>query len=132
MVAEVVLRDGVWQTNKIFDYLVPEELTDKVCAGQYVRVPFGKGNRAEVALILKIKESSDSKYTLKKIASLVEEEPVLNEEQLQLLAYLKTPCRSSHFFVDFATVTKSRRTGCTLRDCCGCTLGSAPYVIVRC
>ena len=113
MVAEVVLRDGVWQTNKIFDYLVPEEIADKVCAGQYVRVPFGKGNRAEVALILKIKESSDSKYALKKIASLVEEEPVLNEEQLQLLLFVvkRYACTYGSAMHQMVPALVTKRTG---------------------
>ena len=88
MIAEVVLRDCVWQTNKIYDYMVPEDLSSRICPGQYVRVLFGKGNRAEVALVLKLKETSESKYTLKTIESLVEEEPVLNTEQLDLLQFV--------------------------------------------
>ena len=88
MIAQVVLRDCVWQTNKIYDYLVPDELLEKIREGQYVRVLFGKGNRAEVALVLNLKETSDSKYKLKSIDSLVEEEPVLNQEQLDLLRFV--------------------------------------------
>ena len=30
MIAQVVLRDCVWQTNKIYDYLVPDELLEKI------------------------------------------------------------------------------------------------------
>ena len=88
MIAQVVLRDCVWQTNKIYDYLVPDELLEKIREGQYVRVLFGKGNRAEVALVLNLKETSDSKYKLKSIDFLVEEEPVLNQEQLDLLLFV--------------------------------------------
>ncbi|MBQ0011966.1 MAG: primosomal protein N', partial [Clostridiales bacterium] len=78
MIAEIVLRECVWQTNKKFDYLVPEQLTERIRVGQYVRVPFGRGNKSNVALVLKLKTETDSKYQLKAIESLVEEEPVLN------------------------------------------------------
>lgn len=88
MIAEIVLRECVWQTNKKFDYLVPAHLTEKIRVGQYVRVPFGKGNKSNVALILKLKDTSESNYKLKEIESLVEEEPVLNEEQLALMHFL--------------------------------------------
>ena len=88
MIAEVVLRDSIWQTNKIYDYMVPEELQPKIRQGQYVRVLFGKGNRAQVALVLNLKETSDSKVKLKSIDSLVEEKPVLNPEQLDLLRFV--------------------------------------------
>ncbi|MBO4926848.1 MAG: primosomal protein N' [Clostridiales bacterium] len=88
MIAEVVLRECVWQTNKVFDYIVPEDLLPKIRIGQYVRVPFGKGNRTNVALVLLLKESSQSSVKLKSIESLVEEEPVLNEEQLEILKFV--------------------------------------------
>lgn len=88
MVAEVVLRESIWQTNKVYDYAVPEELSGKIRVGQYVRVPFGKGNRPSVALVMGIKDTSDSSYTLKAIDSIVEEEPVLNSEQIELMKFV--------------------------------------------
>lgn len=88
MVAEVVLRESVWQTNKVYDYIVPEGLESRIRTGQYVRVPFGKGNREQVALVMKLKDSSDSSYALKNIGSIVEEEPVLNSEQIELMKFV--------------------------------------------
>ena len=113
MVAQVVLRDCVWQTNKIFDYLVPDSLTDKICVGQYVRVPFGRGNRAEVALILSISDTSDSKVKLKAIDSLVEEEPVLNAEQLQILHFVvkRYACTYGSAMHQMVPALVTKRTG---------------------
>ncbi len=92
MVAEVVLRESVWNTNKPYDYLIPEELTGKVRVGQYVRVPFGNGNRPCVSLVLRIKEQSEptegKSFRMKSLLSIVEEEPVLNAEQLEILHFL--------------------------------------------
>ena len=113
MIAEIVLRECVWQTNKKFDYLVPDSLSDKIRVGQYVRVPFGRGNKSNVALILKLKESSDSKYTLKEIESLVEEEPVLNEEQLGLLRFLvnRYACTYGSAMHQMVPALVTKRTG---------------------
>ncbi|MBP5491755.1 MAG: primosomal protein N' [Clostridiales bacterium] len=88
MIARVVLRESVWQTNKVFDYNVPESLIDQVRVGQYVRVPFGNGNRPCVALILELAEKSESKYKCKDLDAIVEQDPVLNEEQLELLRFV--------------------------------------------
>ncbi|MBO4746840.1 MAG: primosomal protein N', partial [Clostridiales bacterium] len=113
MIAEVVLRDCVWQTNKCYDYLVPEELESKVREGQYVRVLFGRGNRAEVALILKLKDQSDSSAKLKSIDSLVEEEPVLNAEQLELLKFVvkRYACTYGSAMHQMVPALVTKRTG---------------------
>ncbi len=113
MIAQVVLRDCVWQTNKIYDYLVPEELHGKIREGQYVRVLFGKGNRAEVALVLKLKETSDSNYKLKTIDSLVEEEPVLNAEQLEILKFVvkRYACTYGSAMHQMVPALVTKRTG---------------------
>ena len=113
MIAQVVLRDCVWQTNKIYDYLVPEELQGKIREGQYVRVLFGKGNRAEVALVLKLKETSDSNYKLKTIDSLVEEEPVLNAEQLEILKFVvkRYACTYGSAMHQMVPALVTKRTG---------------------
>ena len=113
MIAEIVLRECVWQTNKKFDYLVPDSLSEKIRVGQYVRVPFGRGNKSNVALILKLKETSDSKYALKEIESLVEEEPVLNEEQLGLLRFLvnRYACTYGSAMHQMVPALVTKRTG---------------------
>ena len=113
MIAEVVLRDCVWQTNKCYDYLVPEELESKVREGQYVRVLFGRGNRAEVALILKLKDQSDSSAKLKYVDSLVEEEPVLNAEQLELLKFVvkRYACTYGSAMHQMVPALVTKRTG---------------------
>ena len=113
MIAEVVLRDCVWQTNKCYDYIVPVELESKVREGQYVRVLFGRGNRAEVALILKLKDQSDSSAKLKSIDSLVEEEPVLNAEQLELLKFVvkRYACTYGSAMHQMVPALVTKRTG---------------------
>jgi len=65
------------------DYLVPEDLQEKVRIGQLVRIPF---RNSEIhGIITKIDISPDQKRKIKKIISLVWQEPSLSEKQLNFL-----------------------------------------------
>jgi len=118
MVAEVVLRESVWNTNRPYDYLVPTELEEKIRVGQYVRAPFGKGNRPCVALVLNLKENASpapegKTIRLKNLHSIVEEEPVLNEEQIQLLVFLtkRYACTYGSAMQQMVPALVTKRTG---------------------
>jgi len=76
--------------DKPFDYLVPECLTDKVQAGKRILVPFGRGNRKRVALILNVGYADESVTSkLKYIISVEDDEAVLNQEMLDLMEWLR-------------------------------------------
>ena len=42
MIAQVIINTQSNRTDKKFDYLIPDELEDKVTLGTRVYVPFGK------------------------------------------------------------------------------------------
>ena len=84
-----VLRDSVWNTDKIFDYLVPAELCAGLCPGLYAEVPFGGGNRSLIALILSVSEDISSEYPLKSILRILDPLPVMQEDQLALLDFIR-------------------------------------------
>ena len=42
MIAEVIINSNVKTLNKTFDYIVPDELLEKVYIGARVYVPFGR------------------------------------------------------------------------------------------
>ncbi len=85
MIATVVLRDCVRRTDREYDYLVPEHCENKIRPGQYVRVPFGGGNRTETALVLSLSDKSEYASALKTITELIDEHPVLFEDQIGLI-----------------------------------------------
>ena len=86
MIVGVLVEITSKSVDKIFDYLVPEELERKVEVGKRVEVPFG--NRTLVGFILKIKKDSDVS-TLKEITKVLDEEVILTKELLELGKYLK-------------------------------------------
>ena len=86
MIVGVLVEITSKSVDKIFDYLVPEELERKVEVGKRVEVPFG--NRTLVGFILEIKKDSDVS-TLKEITKVLDEEVILTKELLELGKYLK-------------------------------------------
>ena len=83
------------KTNKIaqtFTYLIPNNLRSQVKVGIRVLVPFGK--QTLEGFVLNITDNKSFDYELKEIISLVDLEPVINEEMLELGKYisLKTLC----------------------------------------
>ena len=56
MIAEVIINSNVKKLNKVFDYIIPEELTNSIRVGSKVLVSFGNAKQYKEAFVLKIKE----------------------------------------------------------------------------
>ncbi|MBO5162859.1 MAG: primosomal protein N' [Ruminococcus sp.] len=68
----------------LFSYRVPKGMTLK--RGCRVLVPFGRGNRRRVGVVMRLTEGDET--SLKPVAAQIDSEPVLNEELLQLAEFL--------------------------------------------
>ena len=85
-VARVAVEKTTCRFDKLFDYAVPEGMA--LCPGIRVMVPFGKGQR-RVGLVVELAEAAEVPGELKPVAAVLEEEPVLEEEGLFLLRWLR-------------------------------------------
>ena len=85
-IAAVAVDKATPQFDREYSYLVPDGLPVQV--GCRVTVPFGRGNRRRLGLVLSLNESEDT-ARLKKIASLVDRQPLIGEEQLGLMRWLR-------------------------------------------
>lgn len=91
-IAKVIVDVPTMQTDKPFSYLVPKVLTKLVGVGMRVHVPFGKSNRLMQGIIVDIDSTKDAfkdqdnmtVEKLKSISEVLDFEPVLNQEQLDL------------------------------------------------
>ncbi|MDI2589305.1 primosomal protein N' [Psychrobacillus sp. NEAU-3TGS] len=93
MIVEVIVDVSAYPIDRPFDYIVPEELETLVERGSRVHVPFGP--RKVQGFITNIKEQTDLDISkLKAIHSIIDVEPVMTEELLQLSKWLtnKTLC----------------------------------------
>lgn len=84
MIAETAVSGAAYSFDMFFSYRVPVNMTLK--RGCRVLVPFGRGNRRRVGIVMRLTEGCEA--TLKPVAAQIDSEPVLNEELLQLAAFL--------------------------------------------
>ena len=85
LVADVALVRPLEQT---FSYLVPESLRELIGPGQRVEIPFGKGNRKEVAFCVGLSKLTRSNRKLKEIVGLVDREPLVTQHLLDLTRWI--------------------------------------------
>ncbi|MBE6844985.1 MAG: primosomal protein N' [Ruminococcus sp.] len=85
----VAVSSATFAFDKPFSYLVPDNLVSKAAAGKRILVPFGRGNRKRVGLILNVEGADEAEASrLKYIMSVEDDEPVLNAEMLELVHWL--------------------------------------------
>lgn len=80
MVIEVLVEININKKEKTFDYIVPSNMQTYIKKGVRVKVPFGK--QILEGFVLNIK--SESNYDIKEIIDVIDKEPILNEELLEL------------------------------------------------
>ena len=106
----IIVKAAVSNTSYGYDilysYRIPTYFEEKILKGMRVLVPFGNGNRKRVALILDIEENSSSIEKIKPIVSLIDDEPLINSEMIDMIYWLKetTICT---YFEAFKTIIPS-------------------------
>ncbi|ADU30811.1 primosomal protein N' [Evansella cellulosilytica] len=98
MIARVIVDVATNNTDRLFDYIVPDTLMHIVLPGMRVVVPFGP--RKVQGFVIEVnKNSSVDESKLKPIADLIDIEPPLTSELLQLAQWLKEKTLSFHINV---------------------------------
>ena len=89
--AEIILNSEALEIDRPFTYKIPVELEEKVQVGQIVKVPFGMGNKTSEGFVLSIKEENEVNisFRVKKISSIVTDEPIINEDDINLINFLR-------------------------------------------
>ena len=83
-IAEVIVDVPVLQTNIPYEFNIPKDLQEDIAIGMRVVVPFGQGDRRVQGFITALKNEADYKGQLKEIIDIMDLEPVLNTELIQL------------------------------------------------
>lgn len=79
----------VSEIDRPFTYKVPDVYKTRLQIGQRVKVPFGKGNRQHVGYVVSLMDTIEpQKYRLKEISALVDEEPLLTSELLEVVQFI--------------------------------------------
>lgn len=91
MLAEVVVKSFLLsRAENIFTYRVPKELEGEISAGKRVIVPFGKGNKGTVGLVLNILDEKDVETDIKfkEINMLIDEKEIVSKTQIELAKFM--------------------------------------------
>lgn len=92
LTVRVALDAAAFGYDRLYSYTVRAERRENVRPGMRAAVPFGKGNRRRIAMILEVSQAAEQPaaqgYVLKPITALLDEEPVLTDELLMLVEWL--------------------------------------------
>ena len=86
--AKIAVSDVAYWVDRPYDYLVPSSLAEAVVPGIRVTVPFSRGNRTAEGVVLSVSDHSEY-LTPKSILQVLDDGPVLTEEQLQLALWMR-------------------------------------------
>ncbi len=84
---QVAVEKAVYHFDRLFTYALPEALEGRVAPGVRVLVPFGQGSAPRVGVIFALGE--EEAPGLKEVSRVLDKEPVLSAEMLDLALWLK-------------------------------------------
>lgn len=102
--ASVAVSNTSYGYDRRYKYLIPFDMAGSVFAGCRVLVPFGKGNKKRIGVVLSIvpweELSADDKeksHLFKPIRSVIDKEPLLNAEMLDMLLWIRETTLCTYF-----------------------------------
>lgn len=96
-VAATAVNDTTYGYDKLYYYNIPTTLCSSAKKGSRVLVPFGKGNRKRIALILDVLERDGYVEKYKPIIAVIDKEPVLSDEMTELVLWIKETTLCTYF-----------------------------------
>ncbi|MBR1751204.1 MAG: primosomal protein N' [Ruminococcus sp.] len=87
-IAFVAVSGASYSFDNEYSYKIPESYSGKIVPGIRVLVPFGKANRRVIGFVTKVGKTVDTSVRIKPLIRPVDEQPLINQEQLELIRYL--------------------------------------------
>lgn len=94
-VAEIAVSGAAYSFDMLFSYTVPEAMRESISRGCRVYVPFGRGNKRRIGVVMDLAEGAAG--GLKPIAALIDDQPVVSEELLELAGYVREHTFCTYF-----------------------------------
>lgn len=94
LTAAVAIEKTCYNYDKLYSYVVPEEMQGQLSEGCRVKVSFGHGLRQ--GIVMHLCKTGDISG-LKEISQLIDKEPVLSPEMLSLGKFMKEHCYCTYF-----------------------------------
>ncbi|MDU1538797.1 MAG: primosomal protein N' [Paeniclostridium sordellii] len=87
--AKVIVRNNSIHTDNLFTYEIPDFFSENICIGHRILVPFGMYNKPLEAFVFDIVDFIDENIKTKKILDLLDEEPIFNKDDINLIIWMK-------------------------------------------
>lgn len=87
MIAEIAVSGTAYSFDMLYSYAVPEAMNKTLKCGCRVILGFGRSNQIRTGIVMNIHEGDTLK--LKYLIEQIDEEPVMSEELLKLIVYLR-------------------------------------------
>lgn len=94
--AAVAVENTLYAFDTLYSYEIPGELSERVIEGVRVVVPFGRGNKKRIGLVISVTEELPASKT-KAIYGAVDKHPVLNRELLRLCVWIRDNTFCTYF-----------------------------------
>lgn len=90
MIAKVLVNTSIKKLNRVYDYLVPENMLETLKVGMRVNVNFGNGKGKQIeGIVVKLESEENSKYDkLKYLDEQLDTESYLDEKRLKLAKWI--------------------------------------------
>ncbi len=88
MYAKLVLKSKTRMTDILYTYRIPKKLENDIELGIRVLVPFGRGNKTTVGIVVEISDHFDGDFQVKEILKTIEESPILSNELIQIANFM--------------------------------------------
>lgn len=94
--AAVAVENTLYAFDTLYSYEIPEEISERAAEGVRVVVPFGRGNKKRIGLVISISDEFPAAKA-KPIYGVVDEKPVLNRELLRLCVWIRDNTFCTYF-----------------------------------
>lgn len=95
-IAEIAVSKTTYDFDLPFTYFIPSFMENNIKQGMRVMVPFGKGNAKRQGLVLSLSNSDDING-LKPISYAIDTEPIINNEGIEIIKFLKETTFCTYF-----------------------------------
>lgn len=92
---EIIINNRSSNVDRPFTYIVDGELSYSIKIGMRVVVPFGIGNKAIKGVVIKISDTFDGDYNLKKVIDIIDDKPLISKDLIELSMWMRDRYLSS-------------------------------------
>ena len=94
--AKLIIDNKASKLDKLFTYILGEELLDIAEIGMRVMIPFGHGNKIIKGLIVEIADETKENYKFKKIIDVLDDKPIISKALINLGLWMKNEYIASY------------------------------------